>query len=360
MNVLIAGYGGIGTAVHSLIKALPFDWINDVLIAEIKDGLSGQAAISEQKDRINMVINVTTDDDGSIRDLCRKYDIHYLDTGLDTARDIVGLLPGPDTHHSVHLLGFGMNPGLIEFMYRRERVTGKHCAIEIENDTAESGNTPFATWSPKIYYSEAMVESPFVYVDGRVADLAVNAQRPSVRLEMPDILPDGEYLWIPHEEVFSIGTGNPDCEFAGFLYCAPDFIQDLAIECRASGRVFPEVPVCHDLRGRDTVGLLLTGEAGLSRYVYNTADHWECFNRYGINGTSWQVACGVCAGLYLISHLAPGSYTMSTLPDDCFSLIERCLDRLDFTIHRRDLRLPPDLADLSVDLIDGRRIACCG
>ena len=359
MNILIAGYGGIGMAVHTLLKALPFDWVNDVLIADIKDGTSGQAMIRDQHERIDLVLNVTTDDAASIRELCRHYDIHYLDTGLDMARDIVDLLPGPDTRRSVHLLGFGMNPGLIEFMYRRERPSGRHNALMLEKDTAERGSIPFATWSPQIYYSEAMVEPPFVCVDGELADIAFGPSRPSVRLEMEDLLPEDDYLWVPHEELFSIAANNPDCEFAGYLYSAPNLIQDLAIECRASGRDFPELPVHHDLRGCDTVGLLLTGETEPSRYVYNTADHQQCFRCFGINGTAWQVACGVCAGLYLTPRLPSGSYTMSTLPEDYLPLVEHCLERLDFIINSRILQLPPDLAGLSVDLADGRTVACC-
>ena len=359
MNILIAGYGGIGMAVHALLKDLPFDWANGVLIADIKDGTSGQAMIRDQHERIDLVLNLTTDDAASIRNLCRYYDIHYLDTGLDMARDIVDLLPGPDTRRSVHLLGFGMNPGLIEFMYRRERPGGRHSALMLEKDTAERGSIPFATWSPQIYYSEAMVEPPFVCVDGELADLAFGPSRPSVRLEMENLLPEDDYLWVPHEELFSIAANNPDCEFAGYLYSAPNLIQDLAIECRASGRDFPEVPVRHDLRGCDTIGLLLTGETEPSRYVYNTAYHQQCYRRFGINGTAWQVACGVCAGLYLAPRLAPGSYTMSTLPENYLPLVEHCLERLDFIINNRILQLPPDLAGLSVDLADGRTVACC-
>ncbi|UQZ89846.1 hypothetical protein C4J81_11745 [Deltaproteobacteria bacterium Smac51] len=359
MNVLIAGYGGIGKAIHALIKAQPLEWINEIYIAEIATGISAQEMIRQKKDVLDLVINVTTDYGDTILKLCRDHKIHYLDTGLENAGDIIDLLAAPAPSETVNLFGFGMNPGLIEFMYRRQDVSGKHSVIEIEHDTAEFPDAVFGTWSPQMYYSEAVEEPPFAYVNGEMLEIFRSDQGPDMELEIEGHQPR-KYLWIPHEEIYSMGSSNDECQFAGYLYSAPEMIQSLAIECRKSGGKFPDLPVRHRLKGSDTIGLLLLDESGGATYVYNRASHQQCYDSFQVNATCWQVACGIYSGLSVLDKLAPGNYTMSTIPQSLLGCIDTQLKMLGFDISIQQLKRPDKLRNVKVKLADGEKMAWCG
>ena len=335
MNILIAGHGNIGRAILSLLEEHPIKSIENIHVSELINGHEAISDITKLKGHLDVVINVTSHDYRYILPSCEKYDIHYIDTGFNLSSDIVDVLSVMENDKSrrIKMWGVGMNPGLIEYMYRRQNIDKSHVAIEFETDTAMASHSEyiFHTWSPECYFIEAGIEQPYAFVDGNMQLIARNEAGADMEIYF-----DGEnrkYLWIPHEELYSMAKSNPYCKVCAFLYSAPQKAQEQAILSRKNEGLIHEIPVLHDISGYDSVGILIYDEDKQLTYVYNKADHQECYKKYSVNGTCWQVACGVYTALTLIPYLELGGYTFSTIPADLFSVIDHTLEKIDFRIQ---------------------------
>ena len=80
---------------------------------------------------------------------------------------------------------------------------------------------------------------------------------------------------------------------------------------------------------------------GTSRVVSatNRADHARTFARFGCNGTCWQTACGVYAGLQLLAAARPGeSLTVSSAMRlaPYRTIVADAMARVGFAIEVRD------------------------
>ena len=113
------------------------------------------------------------------------------------------------------------------------------------------------------------------------------------------------------------------------------------------GRMTPEdvraVPVLHDVRGQDSVGMLFYDYTDNLYYVRNRGDHQKIFRKFGSNATCWQTACGVFVAYRLISRLNPGEVvTMSDISVRFRPEIDKVLRELDFQITRDDYAINPE------------------
>lgn len=142
-----------------------------------------------------------------------------------------------------------------------------------------------------------------------------------------------KYLWIPHEEIYTIINLNPLCKLCAFLYSAPQKLQEHLIQLRGEQSLLQnEIPVLHDIEGYDCVGILIYDDSKNLTYTYNKANHQHCFKEYSCNGTSWQVACGIYVALTIMPFLDLGSYTFSNVPKSLFHIIDKTLENLNFLI----------------------------
>ncbi|WP_310600534.1 hypothetical protein [Desulfobulbus sp.] len=82
MNILLAGYGSVERAVHTILKAHPPANIAEVLVAEKTTGTSAEAVLADHGNSLDLVVNLTDDSNFSLLNLCRKYGLHYLETDL--------------------------------------------------------------------------------------------------------------------------------------------------------------------------------------------------------------------------------------------------------------------------------------
>jgi len=335
MNILIAGYGNIGKSIHTLLKKYPISHIENIHIAEIKEGLSAVSGLANLHQQLDVIINVTPDDDEKLVQMCENLGVHYIDTGFELAYKIKDLMTSKTKNNgkSIKLWGFGMNPGLIEYMYRKQNLNKKHIVIEFETDTATAAqsNGLFHTWSPETYISESSIEPPFAYINGSMQIIDRNATGADIELFV-----DGEvreYLWIPHEELFSMAQSNKNCALTAFLYCAPKNVQRHSIQSRKNKILQKShIPVLHDIHGYDCVGILVCVDQELT-YVYNKAIHQDCYRDFSVNGTCWQVACGIYVALTIMPYLKAGDYTVSSITSDVFHIIDSTLEKLGFNIE---------------------------
>ena len=213
MNILIAGYGNIGKAIHSLLKKYPIDNIENIYIAEIEEGLDAESGILKYNKQLDIVVNAVPEDNESIVQMCEKHGIHYIDTGFELTYKIKDIMkPNNKSNSQIKKMwGFGMNPGLIEYMYRKQNLTKKHIVIEFETDTAASAHFSgvFNTWSPETYITESSIETPYAYVNGLTRKIERNKTGADIELFFDGV--KRKYLWIPHEELYSIANSNNNC-----------------------------------------------------------------------------------------------------------------------------------------------------
>lgn len=233
-----------------------------------------------------------------------------------------------------HLVGTGMNPGVVNVLARaalasfaaRAGVAAEAEALALyailvteEDTTTRSGDLVddtgrFAiTWRPRSCLEE-LYEPAAAYVrEGRRVALPHAPTAASYRARCGDHIIEG--LVVPHEELVTLGHRFPALELA-FVYRLPPAARRFLaspppgdpMAC-PTARLYP--PHATALQGRDRVGVLLCsrrfGELWLG---YDTAV--EQGLRYGTNATELQVAAGVLAGWEQLGRVA-GVHTVEEL-----------------------------------------------
>jgi len=333
MNILIAGYGNVGKAISSMLEKHPIEDVGNIYIAELKDGNDAASSIIRLKDELDVVIDATPDEDSGIIPLCEKYNIQYIDTCYTLTPEMKEILSPAAKFKSpnIKMWGCGMNPGMIEYMYRKQNPGERHIVIEFETDTAQHGDDLFHTWSLEEYFKETSIDAPYAIINGEMHYISNKKSKADVELMI-----DGQkrkYLWTPHEELCLMAMANPHCKLAAFLYSCAHKVQEHAILLRKNKELLQTpIPTLHDISGCDRVGLLICSKNSPLSYIYNEACHQECYKKYSVNGTSWQVACGVYVALILIPYLKPGNHTFSNLDTKLFPVVDETLEKIGFEI----------------------------
>ncbi len=351
MRVLIAGYGNIGKAVHALIKSVNKTSVTSIEICD-KDihGITVQQWLDSNHDKVDTVLNLTGHGSESILAYCQKYGLNYIDTGFDLADDDPRNLAAAFQEfrstpvNITALVGFGMNPGIIEYIYHRAAPQKPHIAIELEYDTASwCKKEIFNTWSPLYYFMEAVNYSPYFYrKDEKVCFLS----SAGIDIEIP-LKVDGTnriFNLIPHEEIVTMGASNKYCEFCAFFYQAPVAIQSFlknngnTLDCETVKKI--PVPG-NGLEGEDISGMLIDDGSAYLTYHFTKFSHAKCLadfkdvNNKGISATALQVASGVYIAIESLPYIGPGIYTMTDIAQRISPYIEKALNEINLPLEFR-------------------------
>lgn len=340
MRYLLMGYGSIARALMAIIKDR--GEVYDITICDMdKDGIRGQDLIERDHNRFDAVINLTNERVRPIIDLCDRYHLRYLDAGYEDENSVFVdryLSITEEKPDTAHLYGFGMNPGIVELMPFLQNPGRPYYALVLETDLPERADGaeggPYATWCPASYYDEAAVLDAFISTKEETCRSISDERRYGIRIESIDGSYD--YNVTPHEEIFNIRRRDPLCLGSAFIYHAPEKLQRHVIENRGKGdgKFISSIPVLHDLKGSESVGILLYDGSDNVSYVMNRSSHSDCFRRFGYNATCWQTACGVYVGLRLLEQVPDGS--SMTFTDACrlyLNEIRDLLHSLDFQIE---------------------------
>ncbi|GEM_PF-1212629 len=352
MRVLLAGYGNTGRAIDALIVSYPAMSVSSVHICDKKiHGITAQEWLRDRHQLVDVVINLTGESPWELLSLCERYRLDYIDSAIDMPENAVRNVETcyqalrSRSHDNRILVGFGMNPGLVEYIYHTAKPDTLHTAIELEYDTAWRPQPGvFSTWSPQAYFYEAIAFAPYYYT--RKSQHAF-CHPPAIELDTHLSLDSvaRRFNVLPHAEVVSMGKSSALCEACAFLYQPPVTMQEFmkANWSRLDATSVQDIPTPGDgLQGCDTVGMLIHTGASRTPYFYNSASHALCSHRFkdrydrGVNGTCWQVACGLCVALQLLSHLRPGAYNMTDVAASWSRQIRRVLIDIGFAIERRD------------------------
>ena len=348
MRALIVGHGNIAKALAAILDSLGDP--TRLTFCDSRDGARGEDVIAARSGDFDAVINLSTAPTGPLIDLCERHRLAYLDASFEWAGDgrysvaryAAELRAELRPRSALPVLhGFGMNPGLVEAIAALHAPARAHIAVEFDFDTAKAppgAPVAWGTWSPATCFEEMYLVPGAVSTRADAFVPVPEARRHTVRLAAGGRAYD--FSAVIHDETAYMVASNPDCRGAAFLYCPPDaeraFFRahpDLDPEARAA------LPVLHDLVGGECVGVAFFD--GTSRVVSatNRADHARTFARFGCNGTCWQTACGIYAGLQLLAAARPGeSLTVSSAMRlaPYRTIVADAMARVGFAIEVRD------------------------
>jgi hypothetical protein len=332
MKILLAGYGNIGKAFIKLVEK--YGCTHEIVICDpIYNNEDAFQYMREHHAEIDLVINLTGLRTKLFLDLVLKYNLSYVDTGIEnddadiSSYDYYKQLLELNVNTKV-LLGFGMNPGIVEHIYFKNRPGKPHIAAVFETDTATKGQQIFNTWSCESYYLEACVNNKYVSTP---KNPYIVVDCPPVHFAVED--KERKYLVIPHEEVFSIQRLSPLCDASLFIYQAPVSIQEYLLNNKISEAQLKSLKTEMDVTGTEKVGILMYDYSDNLVYYYNAVSHQEKFAEFNTNATCWQTACGVYLGMEMIEVVEDGTVaTVSDLSVKYPDQIDAVLKKLDFVI----------------------------
>lgn len=355
-RILLCGYGNINRTFHKILREQEPEGSYSLSICEIKEGNDIMTWLPQHRDEVDVVVNACSSDTLPIMRMCMEMGLDYIDVGIDdseeyfgfnkqgddsySAEDSLNVLPGiqslPCRSHV--MLGFGINPGILEHIYVKHKPSCKHLAFELEDDDSYSDETPlFGTWSPVMYASESTLSKQFIAYKGQAVNItsAMEENGPVVLQGK-----DGQtrrYIFVPHEELYSMMNSSENCMGCGYLF---QMVPSLQAYCLEHGKNMKleevrKIPVLRHCKGEDKVGMLFwelneDGTlAGRNYWVYNRTANEETWQRYGENSVCWQTATGLWVAYRLLNRVSTDhAHTMTELSAEHGKYIDELLEQI--------------------------------
>lgn len=277
-------------------------------------------------------------------EVCAELGISYLNTCYDhwdsagppipsmvRARE---LFEPPDIEAGVHVIGAGMNPGLVNLLVdaglralaERTGRAASLAALDIqaiaftELDTTrelgrEQADDEFAmTWCPEHCLEELLEPEAMIVVDGELVGLGHAPHRAMYTARCGDQTIAGHM--VPHEELVTLAAMYPGVEL-GYVYALPESATralarwpDRRPDEWPVRRLYP--PHTTQLEGADRIGVLLCSRKYGELWIgWHTAV--EDALALGTNATLLQVATGLLAGWTSLRGLDPGIWLAEDL-----------------------------------------------
>lgn len=355
-RILLCGYGNINRTLHKILEKMEEPESFSVGICDLKDGNDIKEYLPAHLDEYDLVINACGAASASVMQLCVDLGIDYIDLGYDDGADSFDKTqppPPPLTSFVIDsknykcssrvLLGFGINPGILEYVYVTNKPDYPHLAFELENDGSYTDNDDmFGTWSPVMYAGESFMCNKYIGVGDKAKQIF--PQEPVVlKCKNGE---DHEYLFIEHEELYSMLFSDPNCKGVGYLYQSPMKLQRYCLNLGRENLTLEsvqEIPVLANVKGKDKVGIFFwelnpDGTLGKRNYwVYNETDNEWAWKNWGENSICWQTATGAWIAYKLIGKIEKGhAYSMTDIAARFRDEITALLNRIGLTFQRED------------------------
>lgn len=206
------------------------------------------------------------------------------------------------------IIGSGMNPGVVQWMalkMMKENPDKKPLACYIaEHDNSFfddkkliEPNTLYTSWSVECFLDEAILSYP-MFVDHHLGHYFYEEV---YGMEFKVRFGEKEFYGclMPHEEVITLGQLF-DMQI-GFIYRVNEYTTEIIRNHLDNVDVLWDwnqqviEPTVGDVKGEDLVGVLLVYEDH-EIFIYNVMKSSEIFQKFKVNATYFQVACGIYGG----------------------------------------------------------------
>lgn len=363
-RILLCGYGNINRTFHKILQEQEPEGSYSITICERKEGHEILSWLPVHHEEVDVVVNACSSDTLPILQMCMEMGLDYIDVGIDdsedsfnccrrseescSAEDSLNILPALQARpcHSHVMLGFGINPGILEHIYVKHKPPYKHLAFELEEDDSYSDETPlFGTWSPVMYASESTMGEKFIACKGQAVNITgVMEEQGPVVLQGKDGR-TRRYIFVPHEELYSMMNSDENCEGCGYLF---QMVPTLQTYCLEHGRDMQleevrKIPVLRHCQGEDKVGMLFweVNEDGTladrNYWMYNRTPNEETWQRYGENSVCWQTATGLWVAYKLLDRVSPDyAHTMTELSAQQGRYIDELLMQIGLRFDRKE------------------------
>ncbi|HET7753255.1 MAG TPA: hypothetical protein VFK85_05035, partial [Anaeromyxobacteraceae bacterium] len=349
--LVVGAAGGVGHAVRTLLARTPAgakvsSWVDEILLLDAVGATEGprparsrwlppqRIASAEglarlaREHRVDHVVDLSSLGTLDCVEACDALGVAYLTTSVEHWPDrpipwteLVGaVLPGarPRLTRASHLVGSGMNPGIVNALaFRGIAALAEKAGVEataeaigltsiliteedttVELDLQGTGDAFPMTWSPFHCLEELFQADAIVARDGAAFPVGHAPHAAWYRARCGDRHVDG--MLVPHEEAITLSTLFPGVEI-GFVYRIPPASRHALARypgCRRA-EAWPVrkmyAPHATELHGSDRVGVLLcTEELGELWIGYDVCSREAL--RVGTGATQLQVAAGVLAG----------------------------------------------------------------
>ncbi|NLI93857.1 MAG: S-adenosylmethionine decarboxylase related protein [Peptococcaceae bacterium] len=295
-----------------------------------------------QNTQTTLVIDCSWADTVDTLRICNDLNINYINTAFestlvdeDESFNGFGLIERykiieknkQDFRNITAILGSGMNPGVVQWMtleliQKSPDIKPLGCYI-VEHDNSffadkslADHQTIYTTWSPECFLDEAILSYPMFLRHRNPLFLYENVYDFEFKVSLGERSFTG--CLMPHEEVITLGNLF-DME-TGFIYKINDHTSNLI---RANLDHIDDLwdwdmevldPAQEELEGEDLVGVLLVYE-NKEKYMYNVLGNKDIFDKYKVNATYFQVACGIYGAIsaLLLDNLPQGIYYVDEL-----------------------------------------------
>ena len=362
-RILLAGYGNIAHALEKILQEQEPQGSYTLTPCDLADGNDVMEYLPQHVDEFDVVVNTSLANSIQLSKLCIRLGLDYIDVGIE---DGIGNLDATPCNYTALMgemtqwrtrsrimLGFGINPGILEYIYQKYKPQGPHYAFELEHDDARSlEHQVFGTWSPFMYAEEAVfAEKVVVTPQGtRVVDERLETEGGTMRLNYHGMV--RHYLPVHHEELASMMLSNADLKGTAYLFQAPIPLQKY---CLRKGKRLTQyqifaIPVPQNLRGEDHVGMLFWDMKDQLYWMKNTTLNQATWLRYGVNAVCWQTATGVWIAYRLLDCVSPDHpHTMTELAQLMPTRIDALLQQIGLHFHREDQ--PFELSEFKRNII---------
>lgn len=289
-----------------------------------------------------LVIDCSCADTVDTLRICDELSINYINTAFentmideDASYEGFGLIERyyifeknkHEFKRSTAIIGSGMNPGVVQWMALDlmkknldENPLGCYI-VEQDNSfyadkTLANKKTIYTTWSPECFLDEAISGYPMFLKHQMPLFLYENVYDIDFMVSLGERNFSG--CLMAHEEAITLGKLF-DME-TGFIYKINDHTSELI---RANLDHIDDLwqwdmevldPAIEELEGEDLVGVLLVYK-DKEKFMYNVLSNKDVFNKYKVNATYFQVACGIYAAIssLLLDNLPQGIYYVDEL-----------------------------------------------
>lgn len=292
--------------------------------------------------KTTLVIDCSFADTVETLRLCNELNINYINTAFentmideDESYEGFGLIERynifernkSNFKNSTAIIGSGMNPGIVQWMALEllkknpeEKPLGCYIVEQDDSFYADKSlakkETVYTTWSPECFLDEAILGYPMFVKHRTPLFLYQNVYDIEFKVSLGNIKFNG--CLMAHEEVITLGKLF-DME-TGFIYRVNDHTTKLI---RANLDHVDDLwdwdmevldPAKEEIVGEDLVGVLLVYK-DKERFMYNVLSNQEVFNKFKINATYFQVACGIYGAIatLLLDNLPQGVYYVDEL-----------------------------------------------
>ncbi len=362
-RIVLCGYGNINRTFHKILKEQEPEDSYTVTVCERKEGQEILSWLPLHHTEVDVVVNACTSDTVPILELCMLLGLDYIDVGIDDSENSFSSRQGDEAYtaedslnilsellsrpcHSHAMLGFGINPGILEHIYVKHKPSYKHLAFELEEDDSYSEETAlFGTWSPVMYASESTMGEKFIAYQGQAINVTREMdQRGPILLEGKDGK-ERKYLFVPHEEIYSIMNSDPNCQGSGYIFQMVPTLQQYCLDHGKNMKLEDvcQIPALRHCQGEDKVGMLFweVNEDGTladhNYWIYNRTANETTWQSYGENSVCWQTATGLWVAYKLLDRVsADHAHTMTELAAEHGAYIDELLAQIGLSFERME------------------------